>query len=363
MTTIATRLALAMMLALPALPTAAQTRPRIGIVAPQAGNYEVLGRQILAGAKLAADDKAELVMIEETCADGSGIAIAEALVSAGVKAAAGFLCTVSLEGGLARLAQAGIPAITLSVRSPILMEDARKKAWPLFRLAPSANAERDKLVETVGERWKDKAFAILDDGTINNHELADAIRVRLEEMGMKAAMVDSFRPAQDVQAGMIRRLAKASVTHVLAIGERGDIAILARDAKAQKRDMVFLGGEQLEAVDTTVALEAGVLAVTLGRPSGNEIARSVETALAKEDGLADGYVLPAHAAVSLALEAIEIAGATDSPVEAALVDTQFATAIGPVRFGPDHELATNPFALMRWTGTAFEPVAPLSESN
>ena len=38
------------------------------------------------------------------------------------------------------LAEANVPAVTLSVRSGILMEDALKKGWPLFRLALSCSA-------------------------------------------------------------------------------------------------------------------------------------------------------------------------------------------------------------------------------
>src|SRR5690606_29111821 len=113
---------------------------------------------------------------------------------ADVIAAIGFLCADSLDGGLPALAEAKVPAITLSVRSTILMEDALKKGWPLFRLAPSTTAEREMIVKAIFERWKDKPFALLDDGTIMSREMIDNVRQALEQKGMKPAFIDNFRP-------------------------------------------------------------------------------------------------------------------------------------------------------------------------
>ncbi len=337
---------------------------RIGIVAPQTGNLEVLGRQILLGARLAAaEGKAEIFTFDESCEDGSGADIAEAMVEAKVAVAVGFLCGDTLSTALPRLGQADIPAITVSVRSDILMQDALKKHWPLFRLAPNANAERDKIIEVISRDWKDIPYAILDDGTINSRELAEGVRNAMEEQGQKAAFLDTFRPAQEVQSGLVRRLAKAGVSHILITGDRNDTAIIARDAKNQKRDFTFLGGDQLKANEQNVALEPGVLAVMLPDMPSPDAAQPVLDALGAMASDVEGYVLPAHAAVSVAIEAGEIADASGAPISEALVDTPFSTAWGPVRFDARHELATNPFVLMRWNGKAFEAVPPAPESN
>jgi branched-chain amino acid transport system substrate-binding protein len=328
---------------------------KIAVVAPQSGNLLILGKQVIEGATLAARDKAELVTIDETCADNSGPDLAARIRASGAAVAIGFLCSQSLDGGLPLLAQAKIPAITLSVRASILMEDALKKDWPFFRLAPSPTAEREKLADAIFQNWKGKPFAILDDGTITSRETAETVRETLEQRGMKATLIDNFRPAQEVQTLLVRRLAKAGVTHVFAAADRNDMSVMAHDAREAGLDLTFLGGDALNAADQDVPLEKGVLAVT--RPDYQTLpaARSVVALLAKEGKTADGYVLPSYAAVTIAMDAAEIAGGSGAPLEEALIGVPYQTVLGEIRFTQAHELATNPFMMLEWNGEGFRP--------
>lgn len=343
-------------LALAAAPSLTQAADyKIAVVAPQDGNLAILGRQIVEGAAIAAAGRSEIVVIPESCEENSGTSFAEKIVASGAIAAIGFLCTDSLEPGLDVLAQAKIPAITLSVRASIVMEDALKKGRPLFRLAPSPTAEREKITEVIFENWKGKPFALLDDGTITSRETSETVREALEARGMKATFIDTFRPAQEVQTQLLRRLKKAGVTHVFAAADRSDMAVMARDAKAAKLPLILMGGDALNGNDQGVALESGVLAVTLPDYASLPTARSVVDLLAKDDRSAEGYLLPAHAAVSIVLDAQEIATASSAPLADPLVETPFETVLGRIQFTKAHELSVNPFALLEWNGTAFAP--------
>jgi branched-chain amino acid transport system substrate-binding protein len=329
--------------------------PKIAVVAPQDGNLAILGQQVVDGARIAADSRAEIVVIPESCEEGSGTAIANDIVSAGAIAAIGFLCTDSLEPGLDVLAKGKIPAITLSVRASIVMEDALKKGWPLFRLAPSPTAERDKIVEAIFANWKSKPFALLDDGTITSRETSETVREALEVKGMKATFIDNFRPAQEVQTQLLRRLAKAGVTNVFAAADRGDMSVMARDARAAKLPLTFMGGDSLSGNDQGVPLEKGVLGVTLPDYTTLPAAKPVVALTATDGKSAEGYVLPAHAAVAIVLDAEEIATGSGSPLPDALVDTPFDTVLGKIQFTKTHELSVNPFVLLEWNGEAFVP--------
>lgn len=327
--------------------------PRIAVVAPTDGNLKILGDQIRLGAAEAAKGKAEVVEIDESCAERSGPSIADRIRDAGVIAAVGFLCVDSLDGGLPILAEAKIPAITLSVRSQVLMEDAIKKGWPFFRLAPSTSAEREMIVREIFAQWKDKPFALLDDGTIMSREMVDGVRQALEQKGMKPAFIDNFRPAQEVQTQLIRRLAKAGVTHVFAASDRNDMSVMARDARAAKIDLTFLGGDALNGMNQPVPLESGVFAVTLPDPRTLPSAKPIVELMQKEKKVAEGYVLPAHSAITIVIEAHEIAAGSGAPLSDALVGTPFDTAIGKIRFAKNHELSDNPFRMLVWDGAAF----------
>src|SRR6218665_2787424 len=160
------------------------------VVAPDAGPLAILGQQVRDGARIAAEENGDTIVdIAEACDEKDCDGIAKAILSANADAAVGFLCTEGLAASLPALAEAEVPAVTLSVRSGILMEDALKKKWPLFRLAPGPKAEADKAVEVITRDWKSEPFALIDDGTIHARELVETIRLRLEGAGMKGGFV------------------------------------------------------------------------------------------------------------------------------------------------------------------------------
>lgn len=331
---------------------------KIAVVAPQSGNFVTLGDEVRRGAKISADRLGiELALIDENCEAGSGPQVAARIKESGATAAIGFLCSESLDGALAPLKEAAIPAITLSVRWKGVMEDALKNGWPLFRLAPTTEDEAQKLTEIILRDWTSDAIALIEDGTIHGRELADAIRNGLETHGLKPVFTDTFRPGQEQQISLVRRLRKAGVTKVFVGGDRSDISIIARDAAAEKIELSFLGGEALNAADQPVPLAEGVRAVLLpyvvGGPSpqdgsGTEPPR-------------EGYVQPAEAAVSILGDAAALSGAMGSTLADTLVDTAFDTPIGPITFSTGHELADNPYRLMEWRKGGFIEAPPSTQ--
>lgn len=331
---------------------------RIGVVAPQSGNYASLGQQIIIGAQVAAVSRSnEIEIFDETCDEGSGAKLAEAMVAAKIDMAIGFLCAESLDTGLETLKTAGIPAITLSVRSPILMEDALKKGWPLFRLAPDSQAEQRKLIDVILTTWADQPFAILEDGTIHSRETAEAIRNALEEKGLKPAFTDTIRPGQEQQVSLVRRLVKAGISKVFLSADRSDVSILARDAIRENAKITLLSGDTMMAAEASVPLAAGVTAVIISPPQPTEEAISATVAIAETGNdkalVVEGYMLPAYAAATIADDAVALSVANGKSKAENLINTPFKTAIGQIQFTNNHELAENPYALHVWQAGKF----------
>ena len=330
------------------------------VVAPKEGPLAILGQQVRDGARFAAEANGDKVVeIAEACDETDGERIATDILAANAVAAVGFLCTEGLSAALPALAEAKVPAITLSVRSGILMEDALKKRWPLFRLAPGPKAEADKAVEIITRDWKSEPFALIDDGTIHARELVETVRLRLEEVGMKAAFVDTFRPAQEQQLTLVRRLAKTGVTRVFVGGDRTDVAVIARDAKAEKTPLALLGGEALLGADPLVPMTEGVEAIALPDYGTLPEGRPLAASMLEKGIVAEGYVLPAHAAVTV----LATAAAAGGDLMEKLAAGSFATAVGTVAFGADHELRENPYDLLVWRAGAFVPAGTAPESE
>lgn len=326
----------------------------IGIVAPQSGPYEILGTQIRQGVKVAAARVGlDVVEIHESCEPGSGGAIADGLVAGKVSLAIGFLCTETLNDALPTLKDANIPAITLSSRAPILMEDAIKQNWPLFRLAPSERAESDVIADIILRDWQGNTFGLIDDGTIHSRELVDRIRSKLEENGLKPTFTDTLRPAQEQQVALVRRLSRTNISRVFVSAERNDVAIIARDAASENIALVIMGADTMNAANRPVTLQDGVLAVTLPDYASLPTAAPAIQELRSANIEPDGYVLPAYAATEIAARLVNLVQQQEKPANELLLGNQFETAIGTIGFSQAHELAENPYRLQRWNGSSF----------
>lgn len=334
----------------------------IGVVAPQSGPYALLGEQVLRGARAAATETGDSVLaIPETCEQGAGAGIATQLQQAGASAAIGFLCVETLAEVLPRLKDMGIAAITVSVRSKILMEDAARYDWPFFRLAPAEGEEAQALAETILTRFQNRPIALTDDGTIYGRELVSAVRQRLESGGIKPVFTDTFRPGQEQQLALVRRLVKAGASHVIVGGDRNDVAIMARDATEEGAPLAFVGGDVMRAANRPVPLADGVMAVALPSYADLPAAEPIAKRLRDAGAEAEGYTLPAYAAVQVVHAALAKASADQIPLIQALRGLAVETAIGPVRFATTGELADNPYRLQEWRGNGFRQLAAETE--
>jgi len=323
---------------------------RAGIVAPLSGASAILGRQVEAGARHAAEVLGVAVeVVDDACTAKGGAEAARKLSRAEVRVAVGFLCTEAIEAALPILKEANIWVITPGVRTDSLTDRRHKTGWPLFRLAPRADGERAAVSALIPALWREELFAIVDDGTIYGRELAESLRLAVEQAGLKPVFVDTFRPQLDNQIALVGRLRKAGATHVFVGGDRDDIAILARDAAELGVPLVIAGGESLRAAGD-IPLAAGTLMIAPTDWAG--LADPAVLASLSEKGIgADGYVLPAHAAMEIAIEAARKAGG--GSLADALAPGEFATAIGPVAFDEKGDLTRNPYALFRYDGARF----------
>jgi branched-chain amino acid transport system substrate-binding protein len=333
----------------------------IGVVAPKSGPYALLGQQAFEGARAAAEVNGDtLVEVDETCDEAGGKAAAQALVDGKVNVAIGFLCVETLTTAMPGLATAGIPALTISVRSPILMEDALRNNWPLFRMAPAESAEAEQISAAIAARWKADPIAFLDDGTIYGRELINAVRQKLEPIGINPVFTDTLRPGQEQQIALVRRLQKAGATHVLIGADRNDVAIVARDAAAEGVALTILGGDVMRAADRPVSLREGTLAVT--SPSYQSLPEAAEAsaAIRARGAEPEGDALPAYAAAQVAHQ-LASQSQTGKSASEIIRSNRFHTAIGEIGFQANHELSDNPYRLLEWRGADFVPPSPETE--
>ncbi len=335
---------------------AGATELAIGVAAPISGPSALLGGQVHAGATAAAEilvPKPRLEIADDACTAEGGAIAARQFVAAQVKIVVGFLCTEALEAAMPMLKDAGIPVITVGVRADSLTDRREKTGWPVFRFGPRADGEQKAAAERIPALWQKELFAIIDDGTIYGRELAESVRAAAEARALKPVFVDTFRPELDNQVGLAGRLRKAGATHVFVGGDRDDVAILGRDAKGLGMTLTQGGGEALRAAGGDVGLQAGTLMVGLPEPAELAAPEAI-AALKQREIVAEGYVLPAYAAVQIAASAL--ADTSGKPAIEILGGQEFQTALGKIRFNAKGDLAENPYRLFRFDGARFVEV-------
>lgn len=327
---------------------------RIGFAAPLNGPNALLGRQMQEGAALAATHSGvELIIADDECSADGGEAAARKLVRANATIIVGFLCLEAIEAALPILKDANIPVITPAVRANHLTDQRSRTLLPIWRLAPRADAEVEAVAKILSRKWRNSLFAIVDDGTLYGRELAESLRFAAETAGLEPILVDGFRPQMQNQTALIGRLARAGATHVFVGGERDDIAIMARDTQTLDHEFVFAGGEALRAVGE-IELTQDILMIGLPEWADllNEGTREIFTTAGI---IPEGYVLPAYAAVEIALQAATHAQTTGNLLADSLNSMSFETVIGTLAFDAKGDLAQNPFILQRYDGERFLP--------
>jgi branched-chain amino acid transport system substrate-binding protein len=338
--------------------TSAQTL-LVGVAAPLSGPSAILGKQIEAGTGLATEANGiELKTVDDACTADGGAAAAREFVTAKVNIVVGFLCTEAIEAAMPILKDANIPVITVGVRTESLTDRRAKTGWPVYRLGPRGDDERNTVASVLTHLWQNELFAIIDDGTIYGREIAETLRAAAEQAALKPVFVDTFRPQLDNQIGMIGRLKKAGATHVFAGGDGEDIAIMGRDAAQLQAGIVFAGGENLRAPPGDVPYATGTLMIA--PPEWADVADpKVLAAFATQKIVPEGYALPAFAAVEIAKAASGLSESLGKPLTEALTGQDFTTAIGPIRFDAKGDLSQSPYRVFRFDGTRFAPL----ESN
>jgi branched-chain amino acid transport system substrate-binding protein len=336
-----------------AWPVAAQT---IGIVAPVTETVGLLGRQLRAGAETAAAERRiaenNLRFADDSCSAEGGEQAAGAMVAAGVRIVVGFLCTEAIEAAMPILKNAGIPVVTPGVRANSLTDRRDKTGWPVYRMAPRADDERDAVSNILVHRWQDRLFAIVDDGTIYGREMVESFRLSAELAGLQPVFIDTYRPQMDNQIGLVARLRRAGATHVLVGGDRADVAIMGRDAAELGYDLTIASGETLRAPPGDVPLAPGTLMVGLPEPSDLAL-DDVISSFEEREIIPEGYTIPGYAAFEIAVEALIRAETGGRTISEVLASDSFDTAMGPIKFDEKGDLEGNPYRLFRYDGSKF----------
>jgi branched-chain amino acid transport system substrate-binding protein len=332
---------------------------RIGVAAPLSGSFALLGQQLADGAHIAATTAAPAetlvtpIIMDDKCTAEGAAAAAATFIESKVKIVTGFLCTEALEAALPLLAAKNIPVVTPAIREAGLTERRAKSPFPIFRLALPGDREAAEIGNILTQRWRDKPFALIDDGTIRGRELAHKVRLAIEANGLKPVLVETYRPGLDNQSAFVALMRRSGAMEVFIGGERTDAAAIAATASRIGYPLTIIGDEALRAAPSGPDLTPGTLMIA---PPEAETLPSAAPALAAFQAAgrqAEGYAVPGYATLQIATEAVAAAERDKQPVAAILRGRTFGTVLGPIRFDSSGNRTDNPYRLFRYDGARF----------
>ncbi len=343
-----------------ALPTHAQP-VKLGLSLPLSGNAAALGRQFLAGARLAVElhegaRGVELLPSDDGCdADLAGLA-AEDLRDAGVVMITGFLCNDAATTAADMLRESGIPLLVAGARSVRLIEDREREEWNLWRMSPGDDEAPQAAFRILSRRWATTPYAIVDDGTVYGRNLADEFRAMMEQANLPPQFVDNFRPAQSTQAGLIRRLQRSGVEAVYLAASAQDVALVGRNMLEFGPNIEIATGEAvsiLPYLEEAETIPVGLLAIMQPEPERLASVEPMLDTLAERGLEPEPYLLLGFAAMQVVAEALAtnvFAGGGFSAGWSA------QTVLGTVTFDADGRNTADTYRLFRWNGEGFAPV-------
>lgn len=327
----------------------------IAIAIPRSGDFAEIGRQFEVGATLAMEKLGqghELFVTDDGCDLDQSMLASQDIRSQNAAIVTGMLCNISAITFADELRKEQIPLLVAGARSIRLIKDRDREEWNLWRMSPGDDAPADAIASYIANNLKDTPFALVDDGTIYGRSLTDAIRLRLNDTGMKPQFADTFRAAQSTQSGMLRRLQRSGVEIAfIAAATQEDLITVAKDHKSLGIESTLVLSEQLASLpflEDAGLVNDGLMVVMPPRHVTNEALNALlkERNIEPTNALYEGY-----AAIEVALAAL-----ADTPETTTqnLATKQFESILGPVQFDKQGKNLHNPYQLFIWRDGAFE---------
>lgn len=327
----------------------------IAISIPRSGDFAEIGRQFEVGATLAMEKLGqghELFIADDGCDLDQSMLAAQDIRSKNPAIVTGMLCNITAVAIADELREDQTPLLVAGARSIRLIKDREREEWNLWRMSPGDDAPADTIAAYIVNNLKDTPFALVDDGTIYGRSLTDAIRLRLNDSGMKPQFADTFRAAQSTQSGMLRRLERSGVeVAFIAAATPEDLLTIAKDHNSLGIKNKLVISEQLASLpylEDAGLVKDGLMIVMQTRFEANQALKDLlqQRNIESSKALYEGY-----AALEVAIAAL---GGTAQATTQNLASKEFESILGPVQFDNQGKNLHNSYKLFVWREGTFE---------
>ncbi|BCG04146.1 branched chain amino acid ABC transporter substrate-binding protein (plasmid) [Paraburkholderia sp. PGU19] len=343
---------------------------KIAIAGPMSGSVAQYGDMVKAGALTAIEqinatggaggEKLEAVFMDDACEPKQAVAVANKIVSQGIKYVVGHLCSGSTIPASDIYENEGIVMITPSATAPQITE-GRKRRF-IFRTIGRDDQQGPAAAQYIIAKVKPRKVAILHDKQSYGQGIAASVKKDLDAAKIPVVLFEGINAGDSDYSAIVTKLRSLGVDFVYFGGYHPEMGLLLRQAREQGVKAQFMGPEGVGNKDVTAIAgpaSEGMLVTLPADFTADPANAGTMKAFAERKRDANGpFQMPAYAAVKIIADSVTGARSTDpSKVAAFMHQHSFDTPIGKVSFDTQGDLKAFRFVVYKWHQDATKTAA------
>jgi len=293
----------------------------VAVVGPITGQYASFGEQMKRGAEMAVADlnaaggiKGEKLALEvgdDACDPKQAVAVANQLVSKGVKFVDGHFCSGSSIPASKVYEEEGVLQISPASTNPKFTDEG---GWNVARVVGRDDAQGLVAGNFLAKNYKDKKIAIIQDKTPYGKGLADETKKALNAAGVTEAMYEAYTAGEKDYTALVSKLKEAGIDVVYVGGYHTEGGLILRQLREQGSQAQMISGDAFVTDEFwTITGPAGEGTIMTFAPDPQKIpaAKEVVDKFKAAGYNPEGYTLYTYAAMQAYVQAATAVGGTD----------------------------------------------------
>jgi branched-chain amino acid transport system substrate-binding protein len=293
----------------------------IAVAGPITGQYAAFGEQLKRGAEMAVADinaaggvngeKLVLEIGDDACDPKQAVAVANQMVSKGIKFMAGHFCSGSSIPAADIYAEEGIIQISGASTNP---EFTEKGLWNTHRVCGRDDAQGIVAGKFLAKNFKGKKIAIIDDKSPYGKGLADETRKALNAAGEKETLNESYTAGEKDYTALVSKMKDAGIEAVYVGGYHTEGGLILRQMREQGMSAQMVSGDAFNTEEfwtITGSAGEGMIFTFAPEPRNNPAAKEVVERFKAAGYDPEGYTLYEYAAIQAWAAGAAATGGTD----------------------------------------------------
>lgn len=331
----------------------------LGVSAPLTGPAAGVNEVSLPGLKQAVTDvnaksaeKIKLEILDDACDPKQAVQAANKLISLNVAAVISISCSGSTSAAAPLYDEEGMPFLAAVASAPELTKQGYKT---LFRPASRDDQDAAAGADFIAQKFAGKSVAVIDDKGTWGKGISTLVVAELKAKGFATVDTYSLNVGEADFSALISRLKAKKYDVVYPALMMREAGLLIRQMSEQHYQPAVVGSVTLAMPDFLAIVGPAKKGLYFTLMQMSPRAEELQARLAgpgKKPDLASVYNVQAYAAVEILAQALAKSTKPAAVVKSLQTD-RFDTALGPISFAPNGDIAEMKFAV--WQHTAGDP--------